>query len=78
MCSLANVRSHSGCIVHKPTGDVLSKGHNKRVQENSNIKHGETDALENLGRVREGLLRECIMFTTLSPCIMVGWVRRRC
>ncbi|KAL1409840.1 Cytosine deaminase [Vanrija albida] len=59
-----------GCIVHAPTGDVLSRGHNKRVQENSNIRHGETDALENLGRVREGLLRECIMFTTLSPCIM--------
>lgn len=36
----------------------------------SNIRHGETDALENLGRVPEGLLRECAMVTTLSPCFM--------
>jgi cytosine deaminase len=36
----------------------------------TNNSHGETDALENLGRVREGLLAECAMFSTLSPCIM--------
>ncbi|EKD03252.1 cytosine deaminase [Trichosporon asahii var. asahii CBS 8904] len=57
-------------IVHLPTGKVLAKGHNQRVQLNSNIRHGEMDALENLGRVNEGVFRECAMFTTLSPCIM--------
>ncbi|RSH87627.1 cytosine deaminase [Apiotrichum porosum] len=57
-------------IVHLPTGDVLARGHNQRVQMGSNIRHGETDALENLGRVPEGLLRECAMVTTLSPCFM--------
>lgn len=59
-------------IVHLPTGKVLAKGHNQRVQLNSNIRHGEMDALENLGRVDEGVFRECAMFTTLSPCIMVS------
>lgn len=34
--------------------------------------HGETDALENMGRVDAGVLRECAMFTTLSPCYMVS------
>lgn len=36
--------------------------------------HGETDALENMGRVPEGVLRECAMFSTLSPCYMVSEV----
>lgn len=56
--------------MHLPTGKVLAKGHNQRVQENSNTMHGEMDALEKLGRVSEGVLRECAMFTTLSPCLM--------
>jgi len=58
------------CLVHLPTGKVLSVGHNNRVQLNSNTRHGEMDCLERLGRVGEGVLRECGMFTTLSPCIM--------
>ncbi|KLT44870.1 putative cytosine deaminase [Cutaneotrichosporon oleaginosum] len=57
-------------VVHLPSGKVLARGHNQRVQMNSNIRHGETDALENMGRVSEGVLRECAMFTTLSPCYM--------
>ncbi|ORY26574.1 putative cytosine deaminase [Naematelia encephala] len=57
-------------LVHLPTGKIMAKGHNNRVQMSSNIRHGEMDCLENLGRVSEGVLRECAMFTTLSPCIM--------
>ncbi|WWD20643.1 hypothetical protein CI109_105119 [Kwoniella shandongensis] len=57
-------------LIHLPTSRVLSRGHNNRVQLSSNVRHGEMDCLENLGRVPEGLLRECAMFTTLSPCIM--------
>ena len=56
--------------MHIPTSKVLAVGHNSRVQLNSNIHHGEMNALESLGRVKEGLLAECAMFTTLSPCIM--------
>ncbi|KIR42371.1 cytosine deaminase [Cryptococcus deuterogattii 99/473] len=57
-------------LVHLPTSRIISRGHNNRVQLSSNVRHGEMDCLENLGRVPEGLLRECAMFTTLSPCIM--------
>ena len=32
-------------------GTVLAVGHNRRVQQNSAIRHGETDALENGGRL---------------------------
>lgn len=39
-------------------------------QLNSNIHHGETDCLLNLGRSDMALLRESTMYTTLSPCIM--------
>ncbi|WVQ86050.1 hypothetical protein IAT38_008218 [Cryptococcus sp. DSM 104549] len=57
-------------LIHLPTSRIISRGHNNRVQMSSNVRHGEMDCLENLGRVKEGLLRECAMFTTLSPCIM--------
>jgi creatinine deaminase len=58
-------------LVHK-SGKVLSHGHNCRVQKNSNILHAEMDCLERLGRPSVGvqILRECTMYTTLSPCIM--------
>ena len=31
-------------------GKLLAAGHNRRVQQGSAIRHGETDALENAGR----------------------------
>jgi len=55
-------------IVHN--GIVIGRGHNRRVQKGSAILHGETDALENAGRRRLSIYRECAMYTTLSPCIM--------
>ncbi|MDJ0631604.1 MAG: nucleoside deaminase [Xenococcaceae cyanobacterium MO_188.B29] len=30
--------------------EIISRGHNKRVQKGSAILHGEMDALENIGR----------------------------
>jgi cytosine/creatinine deaminase len=64
----------SAVLVHK-SGKILSRGHNCRVQRNSNILHAEMDCLERLGRpsASDGgvqILRECTMYTTLSPCIM--------
>ena len=32
-------------------GDVIGRGHNRRVQQGSAILHGEMDALENAGRL---------------------------
>lgn len=55
-------------LVHK--GRIIGRGHNRRVQKGSAILHGETDALENTGRQKAGVYRECVMYTTLSPCIM--------
>ena len=51
-------------------GTVLAVGHNRRVQENSAIRHGETDALENAGRLPAAVYRRATMYTTLSPCDM--------
>jgi cytosine deaminase len=51
-------------------GTVLAVGHNRRVQQNSAIRHGETDALENAGRLPASVYRRSTMYTTLSPCDM--------
>ena len=51
-------------------GTVLGVGHNRRVQEGSAIRHGETDALENAGRLPASVYRRSTMYTTLSPCDM--------
>ena len=40
------------------------------MQEGSAIKHGETDALENAGRLPASVYRRATMYTTLSPCDM--------
>jgi cytosine deaminase len=55
-------------IVHG--GKIIGRGHNRRVQRNSAILHGEMDALENAGRLSAKIYRECTIFTTLSPCSM--------
>jgi creatinine deaminase len=51
-------------------GQVLGSGHNRRVQQGSVIRHGETDALEVAGRLPASVYRRSTMYTTLSPCDM--------
>jgi len=51
-------------------GVVLGVGRNRRVQLGSAIRHGETDALENVGRLPASTYRRATMYTTLSPCHM--------
>lgn len=51
-------------------GEVVAVGHNKRVQDGSAIKHGETDCLENAGRLPASVYARATMVTTLSPCDM--------
>jgi creatinine deaminase len=51
-------------------GEVLGAGHNQRVQMGSAIRHGETDALENAGRLPATTYASATMYTTLSPCHM--------
>lgn len=55
-------------LVHK--GEIIGRGHNRRVQKGSVILHGEMDALENAGRLTAATYRECVLYTTLSPCPM--------
>jgi len=51
-------------------GRIIGRGHNRRVQKGSAILHGEMDALENAGRQPAAVYRECVIYTTLSPCSM--------
>lgn len=55
-------------LVHD--GTIIGRGHNRRVQRGSAILHGEMDALENAGRQPASVYRECVLYTTLSPCPM--------
>ena len=51
-------------------GQIIGRGHNRRVQQGSAILHGEMDALENAGRLPASVYRESVLYTTLSPCAM--------
>jgi len=49
-------------------GKLVAQGHNKRVQENNPILHGEMDCLNNAGRI--GSYRNTVLYSTLMPCYM--------
>lgn len=51
-------------------GEILSVGHNRRVQLGSAIHHGETNAIENAGRQPASVYARSTIYTTLSPCYM--------
>ncbi|MBM0127273.1 nucleoside deaminase [Pimelobacter simplex] len=55
-------------LVHE--GEVLAVGRNRRVQLGSAIRHGETDCIENAGRLPAKVYRASTLYTTLSPCFM--------
>lgn len=55
-------------IVHE--GQIIGRGHNRRVQKGSAILHGEMDAFENAGRRDASVYQEATLYTTLSPCSM--------
>jgi cytosine deaminase len=49
-------------------GKLVASGHNKRVQEQNPILHGEMDCLNNAGRI--GSYRNTVIYSTLMPCYM--------
>ncbi|MDD0976986.1 nucleoside deaminase [Pseudomonas fontis] len=55
-------------IVHN--GQIIGRGHNRRVQQGSPILHGEMDAFENAGRQKASVYAQATLYTTLSPCAM--------
>ena len=55
-------------VVH--SGQIVGRGHNRRIQSGSAILHAEMDALERTGRRPAAFYRGCTLYTTLSPCSM--------
>ncbi len=55
-------------LVHN--GKIIGRGHNQRIQKGSVVLHAEMDALENAGRQQSPIYKDCILYTTLSPCPM--------
>jgi len=49
---------------------IVARGHNRRVQNGSAIRHAEMDCLENAGRLRASDYRRATLYSTLSPCDM--------
>jgi creatinine deaminase len=50
--------------------EIIGAGHNCRVQTGSPIDHGEMNCLRNAGRLPGAVYRECVIYSTLSPCPM--------
>src|SRR2546428_4413329 len=55
-------------LVHR--GEIIGRGHNRRVQQGSAVLHGGKGALERAGRPPASVYRESLIVTTLSPCAM--------
>jgi cytosine deaminase len=55
-------------IVHH--GNIIGRGHNMRVQLGDPLLHGEMSAFKAAGRLPASVYRECVLYTTLSPCPM--------
>ena len=55
-----------GAALFDRAGNLLGRGHNRRVQEGDPSVHAETDAFRKAGRQQS--YRDTIMVTTLAPC----------
>ena len=55
-----------GAALFDGEGNLLGRGHNRRVQEGDPSIHGETDAFRKAGR--QSSYRDTVMVTTLAPC----------
>ena len=55
-----------GAALFTVDGELLGRGHNRRVQDGDPSMHAETAAFRNAGRRPH--YRDTIMVTTLSPC----------
>ncbi len=51
-------------------GQIIGRGHNRRVQRDSVIHHAEMNCLENAGRLKASVYARCVLYSTLSPCPM--------
>lgn len=51
-------------------GEIVARGHNKRVQSGSAVLHAEMDCLESAGRLTAADYERAVLYSTLSPCDM--------
>lgn len=51
-------------------GEIIGRGHNKRVQEGDPVIHAEIDCLRNAGRI--GSYKDTVLYSTLMPCYLCG------
>ena len=51
-------------------GEIIGRGHNRRVQKKSAVLHAEMDCLENAGRLKAADYQKSVIYSTLSPCDM--------
>jgi cytosine/creatinine deaminase len=51
-------------------GQIISRGHNRRIQMGSVIRHAEMDCLERAGRLTSREYSRAVLYSTLSPCDM--------
>jgi cytosine deaminase len=51
-------------------GEIVGRGHNRRVQNGSAVLHAEMDCLERAGRLVATDYRRATLYSTLSPCDM--------
>lgn len=55
-----------GAAIFTRAGELVSRGRNRRVQQDDPSIHGETDAFRRAGRGHA--YRDLVMVTTLAPC----------
>ncbi len=51
-------------------GEIIGRGHNRRVQKDNPILHAEIDCLQNAGRIQS--YGNTILYSTLMPCFLCG------
>ena len=49
-------------------GQIVGRGHNRRVQHNDPMAHAEIDCLQNAGRI--GNYKDTTLYSTLMPCYL--------
>ncbi len=57
-----------GSVLVDPSGTIVARGHNQRVQSGDPTAHAEVSCIRNAGRRRDW--RELTLVSTLSPCHM--------
>ena len=67
--SLAEEGIPIGAVLVKDD-EIISRGHNRLIQNGSVLLHAEMDAIENAGRLNHEDYVKCTLYTTLSPCPM--------